>query len=305
LKPLLVVIGGPTGIGKTATAINLARAFNTEIISADSRQVFNEMNIGTAVPSREELMKVKHYLIQTQSVMEKYNASIFESEVLQLLDELFKVHEVVIMVGGSGLYIDAVCKGIDDLPSVPAEIRQKFALLYEQEGIGKLREILKEIDPEYYTAVDLNNYKRITKALEVFEITKKPYSSFLKNSAKNRQFSILKLLLDCDRTELYNRINNRVDKMIDAGLEAEARKLLKFRNLTPLHTVGYKEFFEYFDGKISFEEAVTQIKNHSRAYARRQLTWFRRYRDAYWFNPNEISKMQELISKNLCETASE
>lgn len=298
MKPLLVVLGGPTGVGKTATAIKLAQHFNTEIISADSRQIFKEMHIGTAVPTNDELKQVRHHLIQTHSIKNIYNASIFESEVLKILNQLFKVHKIVFIVGGSGLYIDAVCNGIDDLPSIPNETRQKYTHLYKQEGIEKLRELLKEIDFNYYQKVDLNNPKRLMKAVEIFEITKKPYSSFLKNTAKERPFNSLKIFLNIERTELYNRINNRVDHMIMNGLETEARRLLEYRDLTPLNTVGYSEFFNYFDGKISLEEAIFQIKNHSRAYARRQLTWFRRYGDAHWFDPNDCDKMIELINKN-------
>lgn len=299
MKPQLVVIGGPTGIGKTATAIELARHFNTEIISADSRQFYKEMKIGTAVPSDKELSLVKHHFIQNLSVESSFNASTFEIDTINLLEVLFKTKEVIFLVGGSGLYIDAICNGIDDLPSIPSLVRQKYNQLYEINGLPYIQDFLKTIDHAYYSQVDLNNPKRILKALEVFEITKKPYSSFLSNSQKKRPFDILKIFLDIDRTELYNQINQRVDKMIEAGLEEEARKLIRFKNLTPLNTVGYKELFDYFDGKISREEAITQIKNHTRAYARRQLTWFRRYSDAHWFRPEMICEMQELITNSL------
>jgi tRNA dimethylallyltransferase len=212
---------------------------------------------------------------------------------------LFKSKEVLFLVGGSGLYIDAICNGIDDLPSIPSLVRQKYNQLYEINGLPYIQDLLKTIDPSYYSQVDLNNPKRILKALEVFEITQKPYSSLLSNSQKKRPFDILKIFLDIDRNELYSRINQRVDKMVEAGLEEEARKLIRFKNLTPLNTVGYKELFDYFEGKISREEAITQIKNHTRAYARRQLTWFRRYADAHWFRPEMINEMQELITNSL------
>lgn len=299
MKPLLVVIAGPTAVGKTAVAIKIAQHFSTEIISADSRQFYKEMCIGTAVPSNEELIAVKHHFIQHIPVDKIYNASTFENEAMNFLVKLFACNNIAVMVGGSGLYIDAVCNGIDDLPSIPSDIRHKYNNLFETEGLQKIQNLLKQIDPTYYSQVDLNNHKRILKALEVYEITKKPYSSFLSETVKQRPFRILKIFLDMDRAELYNRINLRVDSMIAKGLEGEARELLNYRNLTPLNTVGYKEFFEYFDGKISRDEAIILIKNHSRAYARRQLTWFRRYSEALWFTPEQLTEIVEVINKSL------
>jgi tRNA dimethylallyltransferase len=298
-KPLLVIIGGPTAVGKTSVAIKIAQHFNTEIVSADSRQFYQEMSIGTAVPSADELSAVKHHFIQNRSVEQPYNASSYENDAIQLMDNLLHTKNLLVMVGGSGLYIDAVCNGIDDLPSIPVDVRNKFNQIFEQEGIEKIRELLKSVDPIYFSQVDVNNHKRMLKALEVYEITGKPYSSFLSNSEKIRNFKTVKIFLDTERTELYNRINHRVDTMVENGLEEEARSLLPFRTLTPLNTVGYKEFFEYFDGKISRDEAITQIKNHTRAYARRQLTWFRRYTDAHWYKPGQVPEMIELISKSM------
>lgn len=295
MKPLLVIIGGPTGIGKTVTAINIAKHFNTEIISSDSRQIYKELKIGTAVPSPKELKTVKHHLIQNHSIEENYNASSFESEVLNLLNLLFKRHKIVIMTGGSGLYIDAVCSGIDDLPSIPVNVRKKFEMIFQSEGNEKIAQMVQLIDPEYYDKVDIKNHKRLLKALEVHEVTGKTYSSLLKNLPKERFFDILRINLDIDRTELYNRINVRVDNMIQAGLIDEALKVYPKKHLTALKTVGYKELFDFFDGKISKEEAISQIKNHTRAYARKQLTWFRKYSDAKWFKPDDSEKIIKLI----------
>jgi tRNA dimethylallyltransferase len=299
LKPLLVIIGGPTGIGKTATAIKLAKYFNTEIISADSRQFYKELSIGTAVPTREELMQVKHHFIHNLSVKEDYNASQFEFDALRKLDELFAKHRIVIMVGGSGLYIDALCNGIDDLPTIRKEVRDKFEVLFQKEGIEEIRKRVKAIDPDYYKMVDIHNHKRMLKALEVYDMTGKPYSSLLKRTKKERPFDVLKIILDMNRETLYERINIRVDKMIESGLIEESRTMLPYRTKTPLKTVGYKELFEYFDGNMELHEAITKIKNHSRAYARRQLTWFRRYPDAKWFHPDNIKKMIHSIHQAL------
>lgn len=299
MKELLVVLGGPTGVGKTAAAIALAQKFNTEIISSDSRQVFKELSIGTALPSARELNLVPHHFIQSHSIESKFNASVFENEVLQKLETLFTKHNMVVMVGGSGLYIDAVCNGIDDLPTIPAETRNKYHQLFEIEGIEKLQELVKKCDPEYYKKVDLNNYKRLQKALEIYDITGKPYSSHLKHQPKQRNFNILRIALNIDRELLYNRINNRTDKMIEAGLEEEARSMISKKNITPLKTVGYSEFFDYFDGQITKAEAIEQIKNHTRAYARRQLTWFRKHKDTHWFEPEQIDEMSVLIESKL------
>jgi tRNA dimethylallyltransferase len=299
VKPLLVIIAGPTGVGKTNTAIQIAKKINTEIISADSRQIFKEMTIGTAVPSGRELNQVKHHFIQSHSIHENFNASQYEFEVIDCLNTLFQKHSCAILAGGSGLYIDAVCNGIDDLPTIPVAVREKYKNLFEEKGIEYLQDLVKQNDPDYYFRVDIQNPKRLLKALEVFEITGKPYSSLLTNQDKERSFRTIKIILDLPRNELYNRINNRVDKMISEGLVVEAQNLIQHKNLTPLKTVGYKELFDYFENKLSLEEAIVQIKNHSRAYARRQLTWFRRYKSAFWFTPSDTVSIVKLINSEL------
>lgn len=298
-KPLLIIVGGPTGIGKTATAITLAQHLKTEIISSDSRQVYKELSIGTAVPSAEELRAVKHHFIHNKSIDERFNASMYEFEVLALLKELYKIHKVVVMVGGSGLYIDAVCNGIDELPTIPLSVRLALKESYDLGGLEKLQLLVQNIDPEYYESVDTNNYKRLLKALEVYEVTKKPYSTFLKKKPKERFFDTLKINLNIDREILYNQINLRVEKMVDAGLVEEAKTVYRKRHLTPLKTVGYRELFEHFDGAIGLEEAIIQVKNHTRAYARKQLTWFRRYKEAYWFSPEQTNEMLNLINQHI------
>ncbi|MFO7656953.1 MAG: tRNA (adenosine(37)-N6)-dimethylallyltransferase MiaA [Bacteroidales bacterium] len=285
----LIIIAGPTAIGKTGIAIELAKYLGTEIISCDSRQIYKEMSIGTAIPSIKQLAEVNHHFIHNKSIHQYYNASMFEIEVNELLHNLFQIHDVVIMSGGTGLYIDAVCKGIDDLPEIDPAVRQQLAERLESEGIESLRKDLKIIDPEYYKTVDLKNAKRILKALEVSVMTGKPYSTFLTNPQKHRPYKIVMIGLDTHREALYERINRRVDEMINSGLFEEARNLYNYRHLNALNTVGYKEVFEYLDGKISPEEALDLIKRNTRKYARRQLTWLRRYKDIKWFEPSEIT----------------
>jgi tRNA dimethylallyltransferase len=294
----LIVILGPTAVGKTRTAIEVARNLNTEIISCDSRQIYRELKIGTAVPSESELAEVKHHFIQNRSIYDYYNASIFEFEVMDLLDTLYGKYKYVLMVGGSGLYINAVCYGIDDLPAVDPGLRKELLEKYETEGIESIRKQLKLLDPGYYAKVDLKNHKRILKAIEVCLMTGRPYSSFLKNSKKERPFKILKVGLSVNREELYERINNRVDRMIENGLQDEARQYYKDRHLNALNTVGYKEIFDYFDNKITFEEAVRLIKRNTRNYARKQLTWFKKQKDITWFSPDETGKIIEYIKVN-------
>lgn len=285
-KPLLAVIAGPTASGKTSLCVNLALYFSTEIISADSRQIYKELCIGVARPSPDQMQAVRHHFIGTVSVQSYYNASMFETETLNLLSELFITHPIVIMTGGSGLYIDAVCKGIDDLPTIKEEVRNALLEEYRREGIKPLQEELRQADPKFFSRADIQNPKRILKALEVFRQTGKPYSSFLTGAAKQRPFRILKIALDIPRGELYNRIDNRVDEMLHLGLEKEARNLYPFRHLNALNTVGYKELFNYFEGKCSKEEAIRLIKRNTRRYARRQLTWFRNDPEYQWFSPS-------------------
>ncbi len=250
MQKTLVVLTGPTGIGKTKTGIEIATHFNTEIISADSRQIFKELHIGTAVPSKAELNTINHHFIQTHPITEYYNASRYETEALALIENLFQKYNLLLMVGGSMLYIDAVCKGIDIMPDVDQEIRLKLKIRLETEGLESLRLQLKKLDPEYYLQVDLKNPNRIIHALEICIMTGKPYSSFRSNPKKIRSFNIIKIGLDCNRDELHNRINKRVDQMVDAGLEEEARLLFHLKHLNSLNTVGYREFFDYFDGLI-------------------------------------------------------
>jgi len=298
----LIVIVGPTAIGKTELCIDLAESLNTEIISADSRQIYKELNIGTAKPGEDELNRVKHHFIGTKSIFDYYTAGMFELDVLKLLEELFVKHEQVIMTGGSGLYINAVCEGIDALPKVDPEIRNKLIEQYEQEGIQSLRHDLKRLDPKYYEMTDLKNPKRLLKALEITVMTGKPYSSFLTSPNKERPFNILKIGLNRDRQELYDIINKRVDKMISKGLLVEAKELYKHKKMNALNTVGYKELFDYFDGIISYERAVELIKRNTRRYAKRQITWFSRDKEIKWFHPKDQEKIKQYISQQIQST---
>jgi tRNA dimethylallyltransferase len=291
LSKTLVVITGPTGIGKTGLCTQLASALKSPIISADSRQMYREMSIGTAVPSPQQLKKVKHYFIGNLSIHDYYNASMFEIEAMELLQKLFKTFGLVIMTGGSGLYIDAVCHGIDDLPAVNNELRKELAEKYKLHGIQWLREQLITLDPDHYEIVDQNNPKRMMKAIEISLITGRPYSSFLTGKRKKREFNIVKIGLNRERKELYKIINTRVDEMIGSGLQEEAGKLYPFRHLNALNTVGYKELFDYIEGKTSLDEAIALIKRNSRRYAKRQLTWLARDREINWFHPSEYNRI--------------
>jgi tRNA dimethylallyltransferase len=296
----LIVLLGPTGIGKTDIAIKLALHFNSEIISSDSRQFYSEMSIGTAVPSKEQLEQVKHHFIQFISISSYYSSSLFERDVLDILPELFSGNNVAIMAGGSGMYIDAVCQGIDDIPDVEQEVRDKYNALYLESGIEGLRQALKLLDPDHYNNVDLRNHKRIIRALEICESTGRPYSSFLMKQKRKRDFRIIKIGLIMDRDELYERINRRVDQMVTDGLKDEAFRLADRRNLNALNTVGYREFFDYFDGKITYDKAVELIKRNSRRYAKRQMTWWAKDNEITWFHPVEtagiISFAEEAVS---------
>ena len=292
----LIVILGPTGVGKSDVAIELAEHFVTDIISADSRQFYREMKTGTAVPSDEQLARVRHHFIRFISVKEYFSASLFERAVISLLPSLFKPSDVVFMAGGSGLYIDAVCKGIDDIPDTDPVVREKYNSKYKEEGIESLRKELKIVDPVFYSRVDLRNHKRIIRALEVYATTGLPYSGFLVKKTAERDFSIIKIGLTRDRAELYSRINSRVDEMLRLGLEEEARELHGLKELSPLKCVGYSEFFDFFDGLITHEKAVELIKRNSRHYAKRQLTWWSRDSEITWFHPSEIHKMITFIT---------
>ena len=293
----LVVLGGPTAVGKTGCAINLAGHFKTEIISADSRQLYRECRIGTAVPTDEELSRAPHHFIQNSSLNDPYNASRFEQEVLEKLDGLFREKDLVLMVGGSGLYIDAVCQGIDDLPSPDPELRASLQDEWKEKGLQNLQERLRKLDPLTYQRIDLQNPLRLMKALEVSIQTGIPYSRFLSARPKERPFRILKMALTRDREELYNRINRRVDRMLEEGLLEEVRSLLPFRGLTPMKTVGYRELFLHLDGTIELEEAVDLIKRNTRKFARKQITWFRKNQAYTWFHPDQTGDMIRWIEE--------
>jgi tRNA dimethylallyltransferase len=291
----LIVIGGPTAIGKTALSIAIAKKLNTEIISADSRQIFRELKIGTAVPSPDELAEVKHHFIQSISIHDYYNASKYEDDVNLLLKELFVKYDRVILCGGSGLYIDAVCKGIDYLPEIDLNVRNKIQQQFDNEGIESLLEDLLKLDPDSFNKIDLDNPKRVQKALEISIITGKPYSSFLTSPDKKRSYNIKKIVLDMNREELYKRINSRVIKMMDNGLLDEVRELYPLKKINALNTVGYKELFDYLDKKTSLEEAINKIQSNTRKYARKQLTWFRKDNNTKWFHPAQVEMIMEHI----------
>jgi tRNA dimethylallyltransferase len=299
MNNFLIVLLGPTGVGKTDISIDIAQHFKSEIISADSRQFFREMKIGTAVPTEIQLKAVKHHFIRFLSIEDYYSSSLFEREVLELLPKLFSKKNLVLMSGGSGLYIDSVCFGIDDIPDADPSIRERYIMRYMEEGIEGLRSTLKLLDPEHYGKVDLNNYKRIIRALEICETAGKPYSSFLKKQKKERDFGIIKIGLDRPRDVLYKRINSRVDEMVRLGLEDEAKRLYDFRNLNALNSVGYKEFFDVFDGKISRERAIELIKRNSRRYAKRQLTWWGKDKEIKWFHAENVGDIIEYIEETI------
>lgn len=295
----LIAIVGPTAVGKTAMAISLAKHFNTEIISADSRQFYREMSIGTAKPNTEERAAVPHHFIDSHGIAQDYSAGDFEREALQKLEQLFQQHDLVIMVGGSGLFVRALCEGLDDLPKAREEVRSKLNEELATEGLDPLKQRLKAIDPLYYETADVDNPQRVVRALEVFEETGKPLSFYHKRHREKRPFDILTIGLNSDRAQLYERINLRVDHMMDAGLLNEVKSLLPFRKKPALLTVGYAELFDYLDGKQSLEEAVDKIKQNSRRYAKRQITWFKKYGQTQWFQPSETNEIIRFISETL------
>lgn len=299
MRNILIVLLGPTGAGKTDLAVNLALRFESEIISADSRQIFREMKIGTAVPSDQQLLLIKHHFIRSISIRDYYSSSIFERDVLELLPSLFSKNNIVIMSGGSGMYIDAVCNGIDDIPDTDMSTREKYISMYMDEGIESLRIALKLADPEHYSKVDLKNHKRIMRALEICESTGRPYSSFLKKQKRERAFEIIKVGLKREREDLYNRINFRVDEMVHSGLEEEAASLMKYRELNALKCVGYREFFDFFDGKITREKAIELIKRNSRRYAKRQMTWWDKDKDINWFHPEQFDEIMSFLTEKI------
>jgi tRNA dimethylallyltransferase len=294
-----VVVAGPTVVGKTAVGIRLAKALSTEIISCDSRQFYRELSIGTAKPTEAELAEVKHHFISNLSIHEYYNVSKFENEALTVLEVLFQKHDIVFMVGGSGLYIDAVTKGIDDQPDAKPETRKLLKDILENDGIEKLQDMLQKSDPEYYDVVDKANPARIMRALEVCIDTGKTFTELRLNQPKQREFNMLKIAINLPRELLFKRIETRVDAMIKSGLIDEARRFYSEKESTALKTVGYRELFEYFDGKIMLEQAITDIKTNTRRYAKRQLTWLKRDQDYYWFAPDSIEEIIELIKDRL------
>ncbi|MET3035444.1 tRNA (adenosine(37)-N6)-dimethylallyltransferase MiaA [Chryseobacterium sp. NRRL B-14859] len=281
MKNLISVVG-PTGIGKTRLAIDLAQHFDTEIVSCDSRQFFKEMKIGTAAPSEEELAEAPHHFIGNLSVEEYYSIGQYEEDALQKLNELFNHHDIVILVGGSMMYEKAVIEGLHDLPEANAENQEKLQVLLEQEGIGKLQEILRELDPEYFNVVDIHNHRRLLRAIDIIWQTNKKYSEHIAVSQDGRDFNVIRIGIDAPREELYSRINRRVDIMMEKGLLDEVKSLEGFRGLTALNTVGYTELFKYFDGEWDLDFAVSEIKKNSRRYAKRQLTWYRKADDIHY-----------------------
>ena len=291
----LVVLLGATGIGKTDLSIKLAKHLQSPIISSDSRQIYREMCIGTAVPTNEQLAEIQHYFIQSRSIFDDYTAGKFEIDALELMNNLFAQHSQLLMVGGSGLYIDAVCRGIDAIPATEKWLRQNIMERYQNEGIESLRFELKRLDAEIYNQIDIKNPQRVMRALEVCLTSGKPYSSLKQNYSKSRDFEIVKIGLKLNRDELYDRINRRVDIMFEQGLLDEAKSLYEHKSVNALKTVGYKEIFEYFDGKISLDEAIDLIKRNTRRYAKRQTSWFARYSDITWFETNEFEKILSFL----------
>lgn len=295
----LIVLIGPTGVGKTELSLRLAEHFHTSIVSADSRQLYADLKIGTAAPTSEQLNRVPHYLVGTLKLTDYYSAACYEEEALATLDNLFHQHDTVILTGGSMMYIDAICKGIDDIPTVDTETRELMLQRYETEGLEKLCAELKLLDPEYYRIVDLKNPKRVIHALEICYMTGKTYTSFRTQQKKQRPFRIIKVGLTRDRAELYDRINRRVDIMIEEGLLEEARSVYPYRTLNSLNTVGYKEMFNYLDGTWELPFAIEKIKQNSRIYSRKQMTWFKRDEEIQWFHPEQETEILDYINTKI------
>lgn len=300
-KNTLIVLIGPTGVGKTDLSINIAEKYNSPIISADSRQLYSELKIGTAAPSEEYLKRIKHYFVGTLKLTDYYSAAQYESDVMKLLDELFKTHDTILLTGGSMMYIDAICKGIDDIPTVDNETREMMMEKYENEGLEKLCAELKLLDPEYYSIVDLKNPKRVIHALEICYMTGKTYTSFRTGNKKQRPFNIIKIGLCRNRNELYERINKRVDIMINDGLIDEVKSVYQYKNLNSLNTVGYKEIIQYLDGNWTLEFAIDKIKQNSRIYSRKQMTWFKRDSEINWFHPDSENEIFRFIENRIKE----
>ena len=296
----LIVLLGPTGVGKTELSLKLAEFLASPVLSADSRQLYKELPIGTAAPTPEEQAQIKHYFVGTLQLTDYYSASQFEEDAISLLADLFQTHETLLMSGGSMMYIDAVCKGIDEIPTIDEKLRSELKDLYHREGIEPIRQQLKLLDPKFYRQVDLQNHKRVIHALEICLMAGKPYSSLRTEKAKPRPFRILKIGLQRDREELYERINRRVDRMMEQGLLEEARSVYPLQHLNSLNTVGYKELFKYFSGEWTLEFAIEKIKQNTRIYSRKQMTWFKRDKEIRWFHPSQWEEIKDWIEGNNC-----
>ena len=295
----LIVLVGPTGVGKTETSLNIAENYSIPIINADSRQIFSEIRIGTAAPTEEQQRRVRHYFVGTHSITDYYSASLYEESVMSLLNDMFQKTDIAMMCGGSMMYIDAVCNGIDDIPTVDDETRRLMKMRLDQEGLPALVEELKRVDPEHWEIVDHNNPRRVVHALEICHSTGKTYSSFRTNTVKERPFNIIKIGLTAEREQLYDRINLRVRDMVANGMVEEARRVYPMRELNALNTVGYKELFEHFDGTTTLEEAIVKIQGNTRRYCRKQLTWFKRDDNLKWFTIGQnIKEIINYIDKN-------
>lgn len=292
----LIYIAGPTGIGKTEVSISIAKELNTEIISCDSRQFYKELKIGTSPPDNKQLEEVTHHFIHNKSIHDKYNVGMYEDDAIKKISKLFTYKDYLILVGGSGLYADSIMNGIDKFPEVSENVRNNLRIVYEEKGIESLQIEVKKLDPEYYSKVDLNNHVRLLRALELMKSTGKSFSSMKSGKNKNRDFNITIINLECSRDHLYTRINNRVDEMLEKGLEDEVYNLRQFKDLNTLNTVGYIEFIDYFDNKISYDVAVEKIKQNTRNYAKRQITWFKKYSNSQKIN---IETNQNINIKNL------
>ncbi len=302
-KPWLVVVAGPTAVGKTALCVQLAKHFHTEVVSADSRQFYKEMQIGTAKPTKEEMEEVPHHFVGHISITEAYDVGQYEQDALARITQLHRKNKVVILTGGSGLFLKAVCEGFDELPKVPDAVREQIRHFYEKHGLPALQEALQQSDETYYHEVDLQNPQRLMRALEVIRFTGKPFSSFRKGKSKPRSFQTLKIMLNRDRDELYERINQRMDMMLANGLVQEARLLLPYQHLNALQTVGYREFFAHWAGAYDWSETIRLLKQNSRRYAKRQLTWFRKDEDFTWFHPEEFENIVAFIEQTIQKNA--
>ena len=294
----LIVLTGPTAVGKTAVSLDIAKHFGIPVINADSRQIFKELRIGTARPTEAEMEEVKHYFVGTLGIEDYYSASLYEQQVLELLDKEFQSHDYALLSGGSMMYIDAVCDGIDDIPTIDDQTRETMKRRLKEEGLEALVEELRRLDPDYYEIVDRQNPRRVVHALEICVMTGKTYTSFRKRSKKERPFRIIKIGLDRPREELYQRINARVDKMMSDGLLDEVKALYPKKELNALNTVGYKELFDYLDGRWPLEEAVERIKGNTRRYARKQLTWYKKDEHIRWFHPDDKQSLMNYILKD-------